>query len=110
MARTYTAASLVRAYRAAQSWDPGRPFIQTDRFEVLTAQEWLAWFRSCLAAKINREVPTTTGRKHRREWQADMQRVAWKLRNRIVLRYHEAPTFLRDVRARLEHRLADDRD
>jgi hypothetical protein len=54
MTKTYTTQSLIATYRAAKTWEPDAPFVRTSWHEVLTAQEWLAWFRGCLNAKINR--------------------------------------------------------
>jgi hypothetical protein len=41
-------------YHAAKTWAPDAPFVRLEYDEVLTAREWLAWFRGCLNAKINR--------------------------------------------------------
>jgi hypothetical protein len=57
MAITYTINSLISTYRAAKTWEPDAPFLKVHG-EVLTAGEWIAWYRSCLSAKINRHLDT----------------------------------------------------
>lgn len=59
MTKQYSAASLVRHYRAAKAWEPGTAFVQLDWATTLTAEEWLDWFRACLHRKITAVDPRT---------------------------------------------------
>lgn len=101
---TYSAGSLCRTYQAAKSWDPAAPFIDIrDGWgTVLTAGEWLAWFREKLFEKIASHEPARVGRKLRPEWQREAARVARMLRDGYFTRVSDCP---RELRGRLSHRL-----
>lgn len=101
MARTYTKAQLLRAYQWARANPSERARI--DYGETMTGAEWRAWFRRCLADKINRgHAPR--GRKDSPDWLFAVVRMRYKLAARCVVRAQECP---RELRARLAHRLHD---
>jgi len=104
--KTYSAGSLIRHYRAAKAWDPDREFVQIDWCTILTAREWLAWFREFLDAKINRG-DQRSGRKLAWDWQRDCRNLADNLRRRIINRRSNYPLVIRDLHGRIDHRLEE---
>lgn len=106
--RGYTVRQLIETHRAAKAWPQDAPFIRVDWCTVLTAREWLAWFRERLLMKIqyNGEGTTRSGwRKMQREWQVEMDRAARALNTpRLVI--HWLPP---DLKTRFAHRLYDSR-
>jgi hypothetical protein len=104
----YSAASLLRHYKAARSWEPDRPFVCTSTWgDVLTAREWLRWFQDCLMRKIASHEPAPTGRKHSDTWQLECERLARAVNTpRLIVRYCPIPEY----RERLAHRLTGRED
>lgn len=102
--RTYTASSLVKTYKAARTWAPDAPFVAINDGwgTVLTASEWLEWFREKLMVKIHRHDPLPRGRKHSTAWQMDCSRLARMLKGNYYTRVSDCP---RELRSRLAHRL-----
>lgn len=104
----YTAAQLLLAIQTAKR-EPGSSFSIAGSWpaEEMTAAQYIAWFRSCMNAKINRgQAPR--GRKDCSDWQRDAMRTARSVntpRLRVYLR--SVPL---EFRARLAHRLVDPRE
>lgn len=100
MARSYTVRTLLTTHQWAREHPNG--LIPIDRFERLTGDEWLRWFRRKLDEKVSSRIPQyNIGRKWDNNWQWDTRRIAEQVNTpRLIVRW--AP---KEFRARLQHRL-----
>lgn len=99
--RTYTARQLITCYRWCRQHPQGH--VPIDRFETLTADEWVAWFRRCLDLKVS---ATLRGFHHGRKWDKEWQTQAWRTSREVNtprLAVHWVPY---EFRHRLRHRLS----
>lgn len=100
MSRTYTARSIVACHGWCRTHPAGG--VPIDRMTVLTAEEWLRWFRERLDAKISSHiVGFEVGRKWNLDYQAEIRRAAREL-NTPRLAIHWLP---KDLKQRFAHRL-----
>ena len=99
----YTAAQLLRYLAHAKAHPYARMLPPGGRagWDDMSAADWLAWFRECLGAKINRQTEAK-GRKHDPLWQLEVARLAQRVNSRLLVRPHDVP---REFRQQLAHRI-----
>lgn len=100
MSRTYTAKTIVACHGFCKTHPAGG--VPIDRMTVLTAEEWLRWFRERLDVKISSSMPHfEQGRKWNLDYQWEIRRAAREL-NTPRLAIHWLP---KDLKTRFAHRL-----
>lgn len=94
-----TIANLIKCYKLAKL-HPDAEIIKCDWCTTFTGNEFIAWFRSRLHQKINRNLPKHNWRKLTDQWQIEAQRTARAINSRFVI--HWLP---QEFRKRFAHRL-----
>lgn len=105
--KTYNARQIVYAIRHAKTHP--RDFYQVDEYDgkKMTAVAYVAWFRKCLHAKINRERRQYGRNDAGDYYMSDSERATMQLARRVntprlIVRMSEVP---REFRERLAHRI-----
>lgn len=100
MSRTYTAKGIVACHGFCRTHPAGG--VPIDRGTVLTAEEWLRWFRERLDVKISSHIKGfEIGRKWDLDYQVEIRRAARALNTpRLVIDWLPA-----DLKTRFAHRL-----
>jgi hypothetical protein len=98
--RTYTAKQLLTCHHWCRTHPNGR--VPIDRMEIISADEWLRWFRQCLDKKISSHMPhVNRGRKWGYDWQIQAWRTSREVNTpRLIVRW-----IPREFLPRLTHRL-----